>query len=321
MTIITSGITIIQMIPKNFKTKYKIFFDQTYLMIFSIFCTFIWLVFHYYIKKKLLFAGVNGEPIKFKYYIKRFNPVLLLHFAQEIHSFHHALCDAKLKIKNRNITTPNDKEAKEITASLLQKCQDILKLTLGEDFSLNIKLFENKTNIISDKLSNVRDSVLLTYERVPSKKEKEKYCVHEIRKRSNNEKFVISKWDSDNIENLFTLISSYKGKYKKNLAYDYVFSQNNHFWLSNDLEKDSQKRIFKSTSDDYLIYYKSLAVFLLSPPLTVGEHVDIDKVLGLIIFDSIETNVFHTEYSKQILGYFSHLFYDYFLTFDVFKTN
>lgn len=315
VTIITFFITFY---PEYFKNdKIKDYLQDSFP--YFIFLYFCWLFYQYYIKKKLLNAGVNGVPIKLTYYLKRFNPFLLLYFSQDIHGFHHSICEAKNTINTSKIVSPLSKEGKILTAHLLQKCQIILQKTLGEDFSLNIKLFEKKVNSDSSNLSDIRDAVLLTYERVPSKKEREKELSHIIKKRSNSEKFVISKWEPDKINKLYSIIDSYNGTYKKNLAYDFVFSANNHFWLSNDLEKDKKQMLFTSISDNYLDYYKSLAVFLLSPPLNVGEHVDVENVLGLIIFDTIETNVFHTEYSKQILGYFSHLIYDYFLTYEVFK--
>jgi hypothetical protein len=42
----------------------------------------------------------------------------------------------------------------------------------------------------------------------------------------------------------------------------------------------------------------------LSPPLEAGEHVSMDKVLGIIILDAYETNIFHKRYIKDINGLF-----------------
>ena len=270
------------------------------------------------IKKHLVSKGVWGEPYKFRLLVKRLNPFLSSHLVKDYHDLYHLIEDKRNFIsKNRNLD-PLSKIGRTFTSEILQRFNYILKTATSVDFSINIKLFV-RNDALDEGFVSFDKAILKTYERFECGSEKTQ-IQNGLRKRTSTENYVVQHWEADEKDQLYEMIKGYRGNYVRNLAYDYSLGPLEHYWLSNNLENDEKKCRFCSTSRDYKNYYSSLGVFLIAPPLVAGEHIiNKDKVLGLIVFDSKESNVFHKIFTRHILGYFSHLIYDYLMYYSLFN--
>lgn len=271
------------------------------------------------VSRHLQKIGVRGEPLKFTLYLKRFNPRIMYNFILGLHSFHHELFQCKQKIFTYPISSPLSREGKDMTAHLLSHCHDIIRTLTGISFSINIKLFERLDNHASGS-SNLDEAVLVTYERFPSIDEKKSFQSDKPG-RKNNEKFLVEAWSNDNVEEIYKNCLKARDGFRKNYAYDFVLGPSKHYWLSNNLKKDDKRKCFFSSSKNYDQFYNSLAVFLISPPLDHSLKPSKEETFGLLIFDTIHSNVFDKELSRQLLGYFAHRFYEYFSYFQLPNSN
>lgn len=268
------------------------------------------------VRKHLLLKGVEGEPYKFRLLVKRLNPFLSSHLVLEYHELYHLINCKKEDICKR--TDPFSKDGRDCTAVILQRFNHILKIITSVDFSINIKLFERE-DLLNGGFTSFDNAVLKTYERFQSGSEKAQ-IQNGLQVRRNVENYIVQHWEAEDKENLYHSIRAYRGSFKRNIAYDYSLGPTEHYWLSNNLQNDETKGRFHSTSTNYEKYYSSLGVFLIAPPLEAGKHIeDKDKVLGIIIFDSKESNVFHKIFTRHIMGYFAHIIYDYLMYYSLFN--
>jgi len=311
----------------NFNEKignniYKNPFIQIFGIVFilSLISVFIFLI----IKNLLRTRGVKNEPIKFKLFLKKFNPFVHLYFSKYLHSFQHDICQSINDIYSKNSTTPWNEDGLVRTKHLLNRCQDILKIITGVDFSIHVKLFEHSypENSIDQGDSSIKQAILSTYKRFPSREELNKITeTANFPARNDEEKFSIYPWKNKTEEDLYTAINNIitnetATKFKKNFAYDYVLGPTKHYWLSNNLSKDHESKTFISSSENWQKYYNSLGVFVISSPIEQGKNINYDnKAIGLLIIDSFESNVFSESNIKEIMGYFAHRFYDYFSSY------
>lgn len=290
------------------------------LVVYSLIILVVYLFYFLFYLGILRPIGIRGHPLQFRLWIKRFNPIILFTTIKLVHEFYHELSFSVQEVKNKNLVNPIDLDGKILSGKLLRKCQDILRIITGVDFSLNIKLFQ-RTDYNADGYVNYNNLTLSTYLRVISKKELIRIENNTIHNRESKELFFVEDWKKNQGDNLFVNLSTYKSPegYKRNLAYDYVLGPTTHYWLSNNLERDLKNKCFYSTSANWDQYYNSLAVFLISPPFDPGEYIEKKQALGIIIADSLEKNVFERRFFKFLMGYFAHQFYDYLKSYSIFQ--
>lgn len=93
---------------------------------------------------------------------------------------------------------------------------------------------------------------------------------------------------------------------KVNSIFNYLLNDHAAYWMSNDLCKDENKKLFYTTSDNFPHCYSSMAVFKIAPP----ESTSLPK--GLLIFDTTQKGVFVEEECAQLMGLVAHLLYELF---------
>lgn len=265
--------------------------------------------------------GVAGVPLNYKLALKRLNPYLLSHYSNLIHDFQHIVTESIKEVITNNETDIGTRRARKRTVKLLDAIRHFLKTIIGVDFSVHLKLFESAQNEHTGDVK-INDALLYTYERVPSLIEKKKMKHENLSARNSSEKFFIERWQSNTkIEDLYESITSNlrPNGNKRNLSYDYALGPSKHFYLSNSLKRDSKKKKFCSSSENYELYYKSLGVFIISSNTNCGQHLDGEKILGVLIIDANETKVMHKTFIRDIMGYFSHRIFEYLIAYDVAK--
>lgn len=297
------------------KIKSDSYFLWKYILYITIFVTSLFFIYYlirvFFLKKR----GVRGEYIKLRLFLKKFNPFLINHYTKYVHSFHHTITHAIEQVNTHKYKL-DDARTRKLTAELMRECYEMLTQTIGVEFSLNIKLFE-KLNNTPENIVSIDEVVLKTYERFPSKRERENIANEKYSARSSSELFKINKCTKEDLDTLVStaIASSKGGDYKCNYGYDFALGPTKHYYLSNNLEKDIKNKKFHCTSDSIEKYYNSLGVFLISPPFNSGDYIDINNVLGIIIIDCLERNVFYDRYIACIMGYYAHRFYNFFSIF------
>lgn len=196
---------------------------------------------------------------------------------------------------------------------LLTQIRNTLAVAGLDETSVNIKIPIN-TGSGGRNISDLDHAVLKTYERAPSPLEG-KITMEEdggalpiLRERSNKERFIIS-----NEDNAVNWIENHLGECRKghlrcNSAYIQVLGSGTHSWISNDLIKAKQKKQFYSTSEEWIKYYKSLAVVAIAPHQKKLNGC-IDNSFGILIADSPKKNAFNKGLTQKILGYYAHRLY------------
>ena len=93
-------------------------------------------------------------------------------------------------------------------------------------------------------------------------------------------------------------------KYEVNSVFTYLITKRMRYWMSNDVKLDEEAGNFYTSSDNYPEFYKSMAVFSLTPPES--------NVLpeGLVIFDTNKNGVFSEDECVNLFGYIAHLLYE-----------
>lgn len=267
-------------------------------IIFPIFISFAYWIYHI---KKIL--GIRKTPCSLIRLFKYKNHKNYIDYQKYIHHIYHTKYDTiESIIKHPQYRLKSD-EVSKLIDSILQEYQHCLHSLTGVDFSLNIKLFKE------DKQKG--NYIAYTYRRFPGTLELKGHEEQEIRYRYDNEEFLVCTCKQKDIYKLYDSIKDYiddGSEYKRNLAYDYALNSQEHFWMSNDLKKDNNAKQFISSSNDYSLFYNSLAVFLISPPMRTRS--DKKNIAGLFIVDSIKTNVFISKESKMLIGLLSHMLYE-----------
>lgn len=187
---------------------------------------------------------------------------------------------------NQNLTE-NDVEnqkhlskiAKEI-ADLLGRANLIVAMATGQDVSCNIKVWHTK-------------DYLTTKWRVRSDEEQKRKDANKIEHRKVDEYFRVLPGESvANIRHKGKKIKVREKnkqqsgeKYTKiryNSAYNTIYDSKEPYWLGNNLPKLVDDSKYFSSSDNYELYYTSLAIFKMEDP-TMEQ--DMLKSSGLLIFD------------------------------------
>ena len=105
-------------------------------------------------------------------------------------------------------------------------------------------------------------------------------------------------------------------KVRVNSAYNEVLLNPTQNWLCTDLNKAEEKNLYYSTSSNWKVYYKSLAIF----PITDRYSYDEEKNMkGILIIDSKYTECFPPEITKQIGGLLAHRLNHIFSLTDVYE--
>lgn len=104
-------------------------------------------------------------------------------------------------------------------------------------------------------------------------------------------------------------------KYEVNSIFTYLITKRIRYWMSNDLTLDEKNEDFFTSSDNYPEFYKSMAIFSITPPES--------NVLpeGLIVFDSKKTGGFSEEECVNLFGYIAHLFYELIIEYNHYESK
>lgn len=103
--------------------------------------------------------------------------------------------------------------------------------------------------------------------------------------------------------------------YRVNSIFNYLMNSKQRYWMSNDLAKDEANELFYTSSENYPMHYKSMAVFKIAPP----ERNILPE--GLLIFDTEDKGRFAEKECSQLMGYIAHLLYELFLEYHIYEQN
>ena len=283
--------------------------------------SFTFLYFSYQFMRKTMKDKDVNSFAKLKSFIK--GNFLSNRLQLKIHHFQHLIENIKEEILNTPLEKRNESHLGALLYKLLHNIQTIVKIQTGHSFSFNVKIFEFEKNNEAG-VDYLKHALLRTVSRMPSQHESSK-TDPAFRARSNREKFIIKELrynkditNDNELKKFVTILNGKKTEYEEsgvelkiNSAYLQVFGKGRHFFMSNNLDKSEEMELFLSTSVDYKKYYKSLAVFLISP--TIDSNVCIEtnnsqtfKPSGMLIVDSESKNIFRREQIKDLIGYFAH---------------
>lgn len=131
-----------------------------------------------------------------------------------------------------------------------------------------------------------------------------------IRNQSNprdfNYSYYIQLIESDKLSRFAQAARKYgKGKeYMVNSIFSYLINERKRYWMSNDLRIDEKEGNFYTSSDNYPEYYRSLAVFSITPP----EKKSFPE--WLLILDTQKTGKFSEKECVNLFGYIAHLLHE-----------
>lgn len=201
---------------------------------------------------------------------------------------------------------------REYNKSLVQIMWDTKKELdrfYGIDCSLNIKLFRDEKGDGLAYFVHPEKNYLKTFLRVKSHREVklEKDKRHEFTEREGGEKFKIllgEAWQPEELALNFQKNDRIDMP-RVNSGYNYVFQGNDHFFLDNDLPAAERTKRYYSTSNNYMRFYQSVAIFLISGHQKSGVRAT-DTIYGLLVIDSFKKNVFHAPSTRLVGGYVAH---------------
>lgn len=242
-----------------------------------------------------------------------------LEMATHIHQFEHLYDDIinEIDIRKKSGETVNlgSHVSRESVFKLLEQIRVTLASFGDENTNINIKIPINNSGS-HGWMTDPKKFKLVTYERAPSPYEFKKTAKsdksekRELKRRSNNEKFLIMIDDDDDISS----IDKNNGKchsrsgIRCNSAYNSVLGSGRHAWISNDIVKMKKKGLYKSTSDKWEDYYKSLAVVAIAPH-QAKEDGYVENSFGILVADSIGKGAFNRTLTKKLMGYYAHRLY------------
>jgi len=309
-----------------FSDKFFYIILLSLILIFAIYLT---------IKNYLKTKEIRGVRVRLSNIIRRYN----FHMILKIHSFHHVFTDVVDEIKDLGQGKPEllNTYGKKHLQKLLIEIQDAIQSGIGEYVSINVKLFTHTNGDDIKSKSQITSTELITFERRPSFLEIEKSRHNELERRKDEEIFKIcqnfyschkklSDWITELKETYtkkFSINPENKDDLKNNLfrlnsAFNYVLGSNSHYFISNDIEKDTENGYFFSNSNNYDKYYKSLAVFLINKPTNSGSDIVLNQPFGMLIIDCNKKHVFEELFISQLVGYYAHRLHEY---FELFKKN
>ncbi len=263
--------------------------------------------------------GKNYGRISINSVFSLCNPIRPYLTLKRLHEFHHIL-DAQITFAKRE--KEHGLESSQVrhgTAELLKKAKEIIDTILGDDVSVHIKLFDNKSIKGTTEL-NIKRAKLSAYLRIPSKREEKKNECSNLRKRNKKEIFnVISGGNKGMIIDLKKEYprtesedddSPANKKPRISSAYNHVLQPHDQFFICNNLKYAEKKGVFYSNSYGWEDFYASKAVFLICPPRKPDDKSP-TAPLGMFVVDSYSKYRMSRGRLKDTAGILAHRFYDF----------
>lgn len=252
------------------------------------------------INKHLSKIGTHGIPCSaYQYWAFRIknNTGYLL---SSLHrGLYHCTCGIKRNIKARRSLEPNHLHtlldfAPDLTR-LLQFFHSILYTAFHIDASISIYRISETSD---ERLVLTREIFLM------SKTEESKANM-----RQQNHKYLIAREPANSIKELASKAQLYcehhgNAMFQKNSAFDFLLSNPQNFWLSNDLSIDIDRGEFFTSSPNHKEFYKSLAAFAILPP-ECNKNKDA-SIKGILTFDTEKTNLFVEKECVALMGIMAH---------------
>lgn len=298
-----------QLFKAFIKAQLDIIYDPIFRYVFGIFLLYVAVVLS--LKAIARVRGDKAGSLSLRALIGLINPVRYYRVIREIHTLEHSIDRAKLfleNIRSESLSYMDCRVVQEVMIDILKVIQRALMYAFNTDIAIHIKMFEGRHGI--SEVTAPGGNYLVTVARCKSGIE----CKNEGKgspARRSNEKFQIIMGDAGRPEGLKNTHPSQSNgdNNRVNSAYCYVFNENDHFWVNNDLTRAEAEGKYYSTSRNWKTFYKSLAVFLISEPRQPGLAIDLTPY-GLMIIDSAESGVFDFIYMKLLGGYFAHRLHD-----------
>lgn len=253
------------------------------------------------INTQLSRIGTHGIPCSaYQYWAFRIknNTCFLLN------SFHRNLYHCAYGIKN-NITERRNTAPTHLhtlvdftpdMTHLLQAFHSILYTAFHIDASISIYRISETSD---ERLLLTREIFLM------SKTEESK-----VNMRQQNHKYIIAREPENSISELTAKAKRYSthhgnAMFQKNSAFDFILSNPQNSWLSNDLSIDGDNGNFFTSSPNYKEFYNALAAFAILPP-ECNRNRDA-SIKGILTFDSERTNLFVEKECIAIMGIMAHI--------------
>ena len=249
---------------------------------------------------KLCNAGTRGIPCKVDQYKIFKSKDKAEDILNRLHrDLYHCVHCIKQKIKKL--------DTKSYTHAI--RIEDIpdIKLLLQHFHATLYNVFNIDTSISIYSTSTTSDNqIMLTRDMFLGSKEEEKMQNRRIL----TNKYLAAKAPKHSMEELTLKAERYFRKhgcetFHKNSVFDFILSNSHNSWLSNDLEVDSKRQLFFTTSENYKVFYNSLAAFAILPP-ECNENRD-TAIKGILTFDTMETGMFLEKECITIMGLMAHL--------------
>lgn len=242
---------------------------------------------------RLIHIGPNGEICNLfkylRYKVYNLNGMILsvIH-KKDLHLY--------FEIKENIKALKAQKGSFESMKAEIEKFVEMMNKTLNVLFKIDLSI---KVRILSEENGNF---VLKPFMFLSSGEESAK-----CGKERENFTYLIEKHENFSIRALADCAEDYNKlhgnqKYCRNNLFEYVLSNNRLYYISNDL--DAMEENFFTSSSNYPIFYKSMAVFAISKPASAND------VMGLLTFDTTHTNVFSDKECTHLMGIFTHQLYE-----------
>ncbi len=268
--------------------------------------------------------GERGIPVRLFSVIKKHLKIVSV--IDELHEFQHLLSKGVKAIQNYPCTMDNfNNIGRYALTGLLTKVQQVIEMVTGADVSVNVKLFIREDSTVRNDVIPAKKTYLRTLIRIPSRLENNNVRSNKCAEREDNMKYFIGKeryikvknnksqsmkkWITETITPLKERMENRGDNFFVNSAYLYILGNMEHYFISNNLVKEEKKGLYLGNCKNWKDYYKSKAVFLISPNLRSNEKVDINKPIGILIVDSHCKHIFEVRFIRKLIGYFAHRLY------------
>lgn len=235
--------------------------------------------------------GTHGIPCSlismFHFKIANKNNKLLNSIHRDIYHHYYKIKD---DIESQRIGSVDN--AKKAIGELLRVIHSSILKTFKMDLTINIK------KLSSDRQDNLCLVPFIHYRNIAERNQQNP--------RDFNYFYYIGIADFEKLSRYARMAKAYREveRYEVNSIFTYLINQRKRYWMSNDLKMDEETGDFYTSSDNYPDYYRSLAVFSITPP---------DKDVlpeGLLIFDTKKTGRFSEKECVHLFGYIAHLLYE-----------
>lgn len=258
---------------------------------------------HFVLKQrniKLCSAGTRGIPCTLDQY-------RLFKFENRTEDIQNAIhrdlyhCVYAIKMKLEKL-----RNSKSVNVITLRDIPD-MNLLLQYFHSTLYKIYNIDASISIYSISETSDNCLiLTREMFLRSKDEEKMANRRILKN----KYLIANDPQQSIQELTRRAKIYcdnhgKSMFHKNSVFDFILSNPYSSWLSNNLEVDSENNNFFTSSENYKVFYNSLAAFAILPPENIENRDSVIK--GILTFDTKKTGMYLEKECITIMGLMAHL--------------